>query len=169
MAVGDWWQYQVAYYQGGTSIDTLVLKAVSVVTIGSSANYTCQLSQNGTVIDSGHFVQSDSMLSYTGSTRYSTFGFFNLRFPFSEGQRWPGIYPGDTITDTGFVDSFKAMGVIYTPLFTLRRVFNDPHYSMIQDIFLTPKIGLVFQTIDVQSDTAPDIWESMQLINYHIQ
>jgi hypothetical protein len=169
MAVGDWWQYQVTSFQGGQSTDTLILSVISVVTTGSSKDYKCNLLQNGAIIDSGHFIMTDSSLSYRGTRDYSLFGFFNLKFPFTNGQKWPGIYPGETIADVGFVDTFKALGVVYNPLYTLHRFFDDPHCSMVQNIFLTPKIGLVFQGIDLQTDTAPDIWESIQLMNYELQ
>lgn len=170
MAVGNWWQYQVTDFGGG-STDTIILKAISLSVNGTNKNFTCYLIQNGTIVDSGHFIQSDSGLSYSGSRRYSTFGEFSLKFPFITGQKWPGIFPTDTFVDVGLVDSFSvsAYGPYYKPVYTLRRAFSDPHYSLIQNIFLTPNIGLIYQTIDSHSDTAPDVWESINLLNYYVQ
>jgi hypothetical protein len=170
MAVGDWWQYQVTYYPG-SYCDTLILKAISVSINGTKKDYTCHLINNGLIVDSGHFIQSDSGLSYSGSMRYSTFGEFILKFPFVTGQKWPGVFPTDTFVDVGLADSFSvsAYGPYYKPVYTLRRVFSDLHYSVIQDIFLTPNIGLVYQSIDSHSDTAPDVWESINLLKYNVQ
>jgi hypothetical protein len=170
MAVGDWWQYQVIDYGGGGS-DTLILKVISLSVNGTKKDFTCHLLRKNTIVDSGHYVQSDSVISYRGSTGYSLFGQFILRFPFVNGQKWSGTFPTDTFVVTGIADSFavSSYGPWYKPVYSLHRVFSDPHYSMIQNIILTPNIGLVLQDIDLHSDTAADVWESINLLSYYVQ
>jgi hypothetical protein len=165
---GNWWQYQITDFFGG-STDTLILSITSTVNSGDSVIYTCQFFQNGVLADSGHYIKSGSAISYAGNPRYSVFGFFNLKFPLSGTQKWPGTFPYDTLREAGIVASFNALGNIYSPLYTINRVFDDPHYKLEQNIFLTPEVGIVFQSINVQSDTAADLWESIQLMNYHLQ
>jgi hypothetical protein len=167
LAVGDWWQYLKS--DGGNTSDTITLSIVSESVNGTIKDYKCNITQGGIVIDTGHFTQSDTSLAYSGNPYYSVFGFFNLQIPFKEGQEWPGVYPNDTIKVAGVADSFEAYHITYKPVYALRRVFNDPHYSMVQLIFLTPNIGLTNQSIEIQSDTAVQTSEVLFLLNYKLQ
>ncbi|MCW3128212.1 MAG: hypothetical protein JWO03_3870 [Bacteroidetes bacterium] len=170
LKVGNWWRYQVVNFFGSQSTDTISLNVVSLVTSGSTTDYTCHLLKNGLVIDSGHFVQSDTALYYSGSNPYySIFGFFNLKFPFVEGQKWAGTFPGDTIIAAGKAESFKVLGSTYAPVYSLARRFSIPQNNLIQIIYLTPKVGVIYQSINFRSDTAVWVQEAIHLIDYNLK
>jgi hypothetical protein len=169
LAVGNWWQYQVVDFLGGTT-DTVMLSAVSVVSDGSTKDYKCNLIKNGMIIDSGHFIVSDTALAYHGShPSYSIFGYFNFKFPFTSGQKWSGTMPADTFIVAGVDKSLKILGNTYSPDYSLTRRVFVPEYSLIQIMDLTPGVGLIDQSIDIQSDTAAWEQEGIQLISYHLQ
>ena len=169
LAVGNWWRYQQV--DGFASItDTIVLGVVSMTVDGNTKDYTCQLLKNGAIIDSGHFLFSDTALYYHGASGYSYFGFFNLKLPFIPGQKWPGILPHDTIFAEGYLSkSGNYNGVYYSPDYIITRRINVPKYFLSEQIELTPGVGVIVHSIDIQSDTAS--WQQVDftLIDYHVQ
>jgi hypothetical protein len=171
LAVGNWWQYQQSYCFGGA--DTIMMRVVSMTNLGSSIDYKCYVQiSSGLGFDSGHFVQSESSLYYYsyGDADFSPIPNFHLEFPFLLGQKWPGLYSGDTIRAEGEADSCGGFGRPYGPCYATYEAYLLPHRHMVNDMFLTPKIGLVYGEINLQSDTEGiQVCQSVYLINYHLQ
>jgi hypothetical protein len=176
LAVGDWWQYQLTSCTGGS--DTFMLSVFSMTIIGPYARYQCNVILNGTIIDSGYFLQSDTSMSFTNTyyPYYSVFPNFHLKFPVALGQHWAGAFPGDSILVGAVVDSLESYHHTYGPCYLTNESYDLPHNFLVEHLTLTPKIGLVSQTIDFISDTAEvngfagvNVCQSLQLINYNLK
>ena len=171
MNVGDWWKYQVFYDVNIDNPDTLTLRIASMTSNGTSSDYTCYMYNNaGVAMDSGHFVQTSTSLTYQGRASYSIFGFFTLQFPFAPlGGAWPGSFPTDTIRSEGLSSApYTTGGVTYSTVYSITQRFFDPLYSDINVIFIAPKVGILYQSVDIQSDTASYIQDGWQLIDYYV-
>ena len=176
LTVGSWWQYQVDQTSEGGGYDTIILSAVSMINVGSYIKYTCNITLNGRFIDSGYFLQSDTSLSFTNnlpSSYFSLFPNFHLKFPVQTGQYWPGAFPGDSIRVAGVAANCAgSYGESFSPCFSTVESYILPHNFKVENMLLTPKVGLVTQSIDFNSDTAEggiQIKQSLHLISYHVQ
>ncbi len=181
MAVGDWWKYQVTYCFGGYSTDTFTLSVSSMNTSGVYTNYTCDFIQNGGTLVSGfgNFIQSDTSLSFVNTSAYADFSSmpnFHLKFPIAAGQYWQGTFPGDSTLVDAVVSSEDYYGHTYSPCYLTNESYDLPHNFKVESMVLTPKIGLVHQSINFQSDTAVvggvpgvQVCQSITLIDYSVQ
>jgi hypothetical protein len=134
---------------------------------------------NGNITDSGYFLQSDTSMSFVASNSYSVSILnFHLQFPVKVGQYWQGSFPGDSILVEAVVGSEGYYGHTYSPCYLTNESYNLPHNYKVESMVLTPKVGLVHQTITFNSDTAGktpsygggiQIHQSVDLINYHVQ
>ena len=169
LALGNWWQYQSTAI--GFDPDTFVLRVDSIVTDGPNMKYICNYVSKGAIISAGYFLQSDTSMSFIQPYGYFTsFPNFHLKFPASTGQYWAGSFPGDSIIVNGVASSHTAYGHTYGPCYYLGEAYNLPHNSKVESMILTPKIGLIYQSINFNSDTAGiQIKQQVNLIDYHIQ
>jgi hypothetical protein len=180
LTVGNWWQYQIDETNEGGGYDTLTLSIISMSTIGPYTNYKCYYLYQGAVTDSAYFLQSDTSLSFVNLFPYPYFGCFpnfHFRFPIEKGQYWQGAFSGDSTLVVGVANSCEGTyGTSYGPCFSTVESYNLPHNFMVNDMLLTPKVGLVRQSINYKSDTAVrfgfagiQINQSVNLISYHVQ
>lgn len=169
LALGNWWQYQLT--SAVFNPDTFILRVDSITTVGPYTQYICNYVSNGTLTPAGYFLQSDTSMSFVQPYGYFTsFPSFHLKFPVQTGQYWPGAFPGDSILVDAVVASEGYYGHTYAPCYLTNESYDLPHNFKVESMTLTPKVGLVHQTINFQSDTAGvQIQQSIDLINYHIQ
>lgn len=170
LSLGNWWVYQ--FTSLGSYPDTFTLRIDSVVTDGPFTKYICNYVGNGAIIPAGYFLKSDTSMSFVQPYGYFTsFPSFHLRFPVETGQYWSGVYPKDSILVVGVSNSCQgAYGENYGPCFSTVEKYNFPHNFLVNEMLLTPKIGLLRQSIDYNSDTSGiHIQQSVNLISYHIQ
>lgn len=180
LAVGNWWQYQLI--SQGSATDTFMLNVVSTVDTNVYIKYNCNFVYNGISTPVGYFLQSDTSLYFinVSSDRYFVaFPNFHLKFPAEAGQYWQGDFRGDSIMVVGVAEKCEGSGGAYfSPCYSLVESYNLPHNFKVNRMLLTPKIGLVSQSIDFNSDTADrspsygggiQTQQSVYLISYHIQ
>jgi hypothetical protein len=177
LAVGNWWQYQLT--QQCCYPDTFMLSVVAVINVGPYTKYQCYFLYNGSVTDSGFFLQSDTSLSFTNTfafAYYSPIPNFHIKFPAYTGQYWQGAFPGDSIVVDGVASSEGYYGHTYSPCYLTNESYDLPHNFKVESMTLTPKVGLVHQSINFQSDTAKvngvagvQVKQSIQLIDYYVQ
>jgi hypothetical protein len=171
LAVGDWWQYQLTSI--GYATDTFMLSVISVSSLGPYTQYNCNFIGNGATTPAGYFLQSDTDMYFVNSTPYadfSAFPNFQLKFPVKAGQYWPGAFPGDSTLVEAVVGSEGYYGHTYSPCYLTNESYNLPHNFKVQSMTLTPKVGLVHQSITFNSDTAGvQIQQSISLLNYHVE
>ncbi|MCW3128217.1 MAG: hypothetical protein JWO03_3875 [Bacteroidetes bacterium] len=169
MAVGDWWRYQVIDVNAPT--DTLLMTVIASSGNGSTKDYTYTIYKNAyhRTVDTGHFIISDTGLSYnTTNPYYSYFGSFNLKLPFQKEQQWVGSLPHDTITAVGRAAVVKIMGKDYGPVYTLNRKAISSHYRNLSGIFVAPHIGIIYQDVSIEIDTAVPQKQTFLLIDYNL-
>tara|TARA_R110002050_G_scaffold190268_1_gene324915 strand:+ start:2163 stop:2801 length:639 start_codon:yes stop_codon:yes gene_type:complete len=167
--IGNWWKYKVTDFYSGT-IDTLVVEVVSEVdNSNGSMSYRCELKQNGSIVDSSIIIVSEVEFSYKGlNPYYSYFGDYKLTFPFNAGSFWEGAYSTDTVIVTSRIDKFTINGTEYSPIYNLKRSFYlGGGYSLTQFQMITPKVGIVNQSIDL-FDGANAQKQNFDLIDYHL-
>ena len=170
LAVGNWWEYQLTSLTFNP--DTFTLRVDSMVTDGPYTKFICNYIGNGAIIPAGYFLQSDTSLSFVQPYGYFTsFPSFHLKFPVETGQHWSGPFPGDSTLVVGVAGKCDgSYGESFGPCFSTVESYNLPHNFKVEDMLLTPKIGLVSQNIDINSDTAGiQIQQRVSLINYHVQ
>jgi hypothetical protein len=169
LAIGNWWEYQL------TSLifnpDTFIMRIDSMVTVGPYTKYVCNLTGSGGSGPIGYFLQSDTSMSFVNvpNSYFVAFPSFHLKFPVDLGQSWPGAFPGDSTLVVGVANG-NCYTTTYGPCYYTNETYDVPHYLKIENMILTPKIGLVMQSIDFNSDTAGiQIQQRVNLINYHVQ
>jgi hypothetical protein len=173
LAVGDWWEYQLNAI--GNSPDTIMLSVASLVNVGPYVQYKCYFQYHGAITDSAYFQQSDTSLSFINASPFadlSSIQNFHLKFPVSAGYKWQGAFPGDTIVVTGVVPKYSGYGLTYGPCYYLGEAYDLPHNDKTETMILTPKVGLIYQSIAFNSDTAEgglQVQHSILLLNYHVQ
>ena len=180
LAVGNWWEYQLT--SPGYSTDTFILKVSSMVNASPYMQYNCDFTGNGTSAPAGYFLLSDTSLSFinvSAQPDYTPFQNFHLKFPVSKGQYWQGRYPPkDTILVLGVENTYSSYGHTYSPCYSTNESYILPHNFLVKSMLLTPKIGLIYGSIDFNSDTADrtqsypggvQINQSITLLNYHVQ
>ena len=89
-----------------------------------------------------------------------------------KGSYWQGAFPGDSTLVVGVSDSYSSYGHTYGPCYHTNESYNLPHNFKAESMILTPKIGVIYQSIDFNSDTAEggaQVQQSLNLINYHVQ
>lgn len=168
LKVGNWWRYDVHDFYA-QSTDTLLITVISKTDNGSDAEYKCSLTKHGIQVDSGYFKTTNSSIEYRGLyPLYSHFGDFLLRTPFNIGDKWSGLYLKDTLSATARVPSFKVLDKTYEPVYTLERIVTLPGYSMTQDLFVTPNVGIIYQSLDIHDGSATGQKQTFQLIDYKV-
>jgi hypothetical protein len=172
LAVGNWWQYQLTSI--GSYPDTFTLSIDSTVTIGPYTKYICNYVGNGSIIPAGYFLESDTSLVFTNTSRYADFSpipNFHLKFPAFVGQHWSGAYPPqDSILVISVVDSCGGFGHNFGPCYYTNESYSLPHRFEVESMNFTPNIGLIHQSYNLQSDTeGAFISQSIQLLSYHVQ
>jgi hypothetical protein len=170
LAVGNWWEYQLT--AAFSNPDTFTLLVDSMVADGPYTKYICNYVGNGAIIPAGYFLLSDTSMSFIQPYSYWTsFPSFHLKFPVETGQHWPGAYPPqDSILVSAVNDSCGGYGHEYGPCYYLEESYNLPHNFRVSHMILTPKVGLIQQAINFNSDTAGiQIQQSITLLNYHVQ
>jgi hypothetical protein len=179
LAVGNWWQYRVDETEMGGGYDTIMLKVISETDQGTYKNYLSVVSLKGVTRDSGYFLQSDTSLSFTNllpNPYYSLFPNFHLKFPVVKGQYWQGAFTGDSILVKTVLDTYSAYGHTFKPCYVTEESYNLPHNFKINDLYLTPQIGLISGSMSFNSDTAEingfagaQVKQSIQLIDFNVQ
>ena len=169
LAVGNWWKYQ--FTSSGSYPDTFTLRVDSMIIQSPYTKFICNYVGNGAIISAGYFLQSDTSLSFVQPYGYFTsFPSFHLRFPVETGQYWAGEFRGDSIMVVGVADKCEGGGGYFSPCYSLVESYNLPHNFKVNDMLLTPKVGLVRQSISFNSDTpGVQIQQSVALISYHVQ
>ncbi|MFN0216859.1 MAG: hypothetical protein ACKVT2_21595 [Saprospiraceae bacterium] len=168
LKVGNWWRYRVndLYTQ---STDTLTITIVSETISGSTTEYRCALKQKGIEVDSGYFKTTNNSLEYNGlNSFYSYFGNFILQTPFNIGDKWKGIYLNDSLGATARIASFDVLGKTYEPVYTLERSGFLPGFRITQDLFLTPNVGVIYQSLDIFESSGSGQKQVFQLIDYEV-
>lgn len=175
LAVGNWWQYQVNQTYEGGGYDTILLNVLSANTITPYTKYICNITLNGRVIDSGYFLQSDTSLTFVNSLPspyFSLFPNFHLKFPVSIGQFWDGSFSGDSVLVVGVANTCSFNSHTYGPCYYTNESYNMPHNFKRETMTLAPKVGLIKQSMDFNSDTAEggvQVNQSITLINFNVQ
>jgi hypothetical protein len=156
-----------------------MMKVASVSNIGPFIKYNCVFIVQNQAYPAGYFLQSDtSMFFINNSDQYSSpFPNFYIRFPVSGGIYWQGSFPGDSTIVAGVSGSCKFYNLNYSPCYSTSEMYDLPHNFMSKSMLLTPKVGLVFGSIDFISDTAisngssmgVDACEEIYLINYNLE
>jgi hypothetical protein len=181
IAVGNWWQYQFTdYLFGGT--DTFMLSVDSVKSVGPYTEYICNYHGNGTSAPAGYFLRSDTSLSfiYPSINAYNSYiQNFHLKFPVETGQYWQGDFPGDSTLVVGVAGKCDgSYGESFSPCFSTVESYILPHNLKDEIMTLTPRIGVIYQSINFISDTAGrtasygggiQVKQSIALISYHVQ
>jgi hypothetical protein len=169
LAVGNWWQYQLTAQ--GNQDDTFKLSVVSVFNVGAYVQYNCNLTGSSGSGPVGYFLQSDTSMSFVNipNSYFVAFPSFHLKFPVAAGQYWQGAFPGDSIMVDGVANSEGYYGHTYGPCYLTNESYDLPHNFKVQNMVLTPKVGLVHQSITFNSDTAGvQIQQSISLLNYSV-
>jgi hypothetical protein len=177
LAVGNWWQYEVYSTFYGT--DTFTMRVDSIINGSPFTKYVCNYIGNGTTTPAGYFLQSDTSMSFIQPYGYFTsFPSFYLKFPVAAGRYWQGAFPGDSILVDAVVGSEGFYSHTYGPCYLTNESYDLPHNYKVCNTALTPKIGLIHQSLNFNSDTADksssysggvQINQSISLINYHVQ
>jgi hypothetical protein len=166
LAVGSWWKYKSTDFIS-RNIDTLTLKIKSIQLNGT---INCEIYNNKNVlVDTGIFIKEGSKIQYKGKNAvYSYFGNFVLKFPFAPEENWIGFYNEDTVRAVGYVENLTINTVKYDKLYTLKRSFYlIGGYSWVQDIIVSPNIGVVQQNYK-EFDFGLIRQKNFSLIEYYI-
>ena len=87
--VGNWWRYRVQDFFS-KSMDTILVKVVSLKTEGTNKLFICHVELYNEIIDSALITLSDSVISYKtfNIVGYSYLAEFYLKYPMAYGYAW---------------------------------------------------------------------------------
>ena len=169
MTVGSWWKYKSTDFIS-KNIDTLTLKIKSIQLNGTTNTINCEIYNNKNVlVDTGIYIKEGSKVQYKGKNAvYSYFGNFALKFPFAPEENWIGFYNEDTVSAVGYIENLTINSVKYNKIYTLKRSFYlIGGYSWVQDIIVSPNIGIVQQNYK-EFDFGLIRQKDFSLIEYYI-
>ena len=169
LMVGNWWKYKVTDFYAGTT-DTLTVKVIGVE--DSSVNtkrFSCLLFMKGLVVDSSEIVISENEISYKGlNPYYSYFGNYKLVFPIALNDEWVGFNNPDTIRVVGVSENVEIEGTLYAQIYSLKRsFFLVGGYNLNQLLLISPKVGIVNQSIDLFTGASAQK-QTFSLIEYSL-
>jgi hypothetical protein len=174
LAVGNWWQYQLTNNSIGYT-DTFMLSVVSISDTGSYVKYECNYIYHGSVTSSGYFLQSDTSISFTNPGAYASLASYHnfyLRLPAFAGSHWPGTFPDpadSTVVDGVSNNCQGPQAPSVGPCYYLIEHYSSPVNFVANSMIVVPKIGAIYETIDVNSDTGLQVQQQLTLLNYHVQ
>ncbi|MEO6833560.1 MAG: hypothetical protein ABI169_15235 [Chitinophagaceae bacterium] len=167
MSVGNWWRYRHVDMLSNT-IDTIILKVVSVDTPKFSDTYKCYVYEFSQIVDSAILIVSDSLISYSSAnTDYSYFGDFALKLPFSQSSHWLNGSYFDSTRVISYTSSRMVLGKPYN-VFFLKRVATSPGFSEVQTLSIAKDIGIVETSVDIFNGY-PVQQQDLQLIDYQLK
>jgi len=166
--VGNWWRYRVQDFFS-KSIDTILVKVVSLKNDGAHKFYFCHIELNNEIVDSAQITLSDSVISYKtfNIIGYSYFAEFYLKYPFSYGYAWHGVNQNDSLSVAPYNQDISILGKHYKTYY-INRYFREYHYNHVQSIQISENIGIVRQNTSIYSYSYNQLQEFL-LIDYHLE
>jgi len=150
-------------------MDTILVKVVSMKTIGREKLFNCCVGLFNEIVDSAQITLSDSIISYKtfNIVGYSYFAMFYLKYPIAYGYAWHGINQNDSLSVAPYNQSNLILGKYYKTYF-INRYFRQYHYDHVQTIQISENIGIVCEATSIYSDPYDQLQE-FNLIDYHLE
>lgn len=173
IAVGNHWTYLVSSIYSD-KLDTIDVKVVSLEINGDTSLYRTYIYQRPypEIMDTAYFKVTKNRIEYNSINEiYSYFGTFIINLPFNSGDTWQGLYGfRDSVTVNKFgtvADTIRFFGLKYSPFYSMNRNVNFSDYLFIGSIFVSPRIGVVMQTIKVKNINGLQ-QQGFYLYEYHL-
>ena len=161
--IGDQWVYLVQDSLAHVN-DTLTVTVLSAGNLNGVASLLWQYSYSNGTVDTLQAITSNDTINYYTNPPFPTLS-FALLFPIASGSNWKDNSGGSYAVSS--LGNYTYQGQNFTNLLTEAHTVQSFDYSLIDDIYVQPNVGVAYRRT-IEFSLGPAVYQVWTLIGYHL-